>query len=130
MPRRPRHEPPEDVNNWTKTSVRNLAGQGFIVAARDGYPRDGQTRSFVAGFAEVEVDVETGAYSVLDYTAIGDSGTINAHAAWSVRNAEALGVMYVIWYRQVWVPGVGWHAYRGRGDPSSEHTNHVHVSML
>jgi len=54
----------------------------------------------------------------------------NRLAAWSVRNAEALGVMYVIWYRQVWVPGVGWHAYRGRGDPSSEHTNHVHVSML
>ena len=30
----------------------------------------------MAGFAEVEVDVETGHYKVLDYTAIGDSGTI------------------------------------------------------
>jgi hypothetical protein len=54
----------------------------------------------------------------------------NRLAAWGVRNAEALGVMYVIWYRQVWVPGVGWHAYRGHGDPSSDHTNHVHISML
>ncbi len=55
------HEPPEDVNNWTKTSMKNLAGQGLIAAARDNYPRDGQSRSFVVGFAEVEVDVETGA---------------------------------------------------------------------
>ena len=38
-----------------------LAGQGLIAAARDNYPRDGQSRSYVAGFAEVEVDVETGA---------------------------------------------------------------------
>ena len=55
------HEPPEDVNAWTKTSMKNLAGQGLIAAARDNYPRDGQSRSYVAGFAEVEVDVETGA---------------------------------------------------------------------
>jgi CO/xanthine dehydrogenase Mo-binding subunit len=44
--------------------------------ARDTYKRDGTSFSFVAGFAEVEVDVETGAYRVVDYTAIGDSGTI------------------------------------------------------
>ena len=30
--------------------------------AKDNYPRDGDTYSFVAGFAEVEVDVETGSY--------------------------------------------------------------------
>jgi CO/xanthine dehydrogenase Mo-binding subunit len=44
--------------------------------ARDTYPRDGASFSFVAGFAEVEVDVETGQYRILDYAAIGDSGTI------------------------------------------------------
>src|SRR2546428_8960258 len=55
------HEPPEDVNSYTKTSMKGLAGQGLVAAARDNYPRDGQSRSFIAGFAEVEVDVETGA---------------------------------------------------------------------
>ncbi len=70
------HEPPADVNNWTKTSVRNLAGQGFIVAAKDAYPRDGQTRSFVAAFAEVEVDVETGKYQILELAAVPDVGTV------------------------------------------------------
>ena len=32
--------------------------------------------SFVAGFAEVEVDVETGELSVVDYTAVADVGTV------------------------------------------------------
>jgi hypothetical protein len=27
-------------------------------------------------------------------------------------------------------PGIGWRAYFGTGDPSSEHTNHVHLSIL
>jgi peptidoglycan DL-endopeptidase CwlO len=51
-------------------------------------------------------------------------------ATWAVNNAEALGIMYVIWYRQIWMVGSGWRQYSGWGDPSSEHTNHVHISML
>ena len=62
------HEPPEDVNNWTKTSIGILAGQGLIAAARDNYPRDGQSRSFVVGFAEVE-GVRAGKYLELRMTA-------------------------------------------------------------
>jgi len=54
----------------------------------------------------------------------------NRLAAWAVKNAEALGIMYVIWFRQVWFPGSGWRAYSGVGDPATEHTNHVHISML
>jgi CO/xanthine dehydrogenase Mo-binding subunit len=69
------HEPPEDVNEYTKNSMKNLAGQGLVVAARDAYPRDGQSRSYVAGFAEVEVDVETGAFKILEYAAVSDVGT-------------------------------------------------------
>jgi len=51
-------------------------------------------------------------------------------AAWCMANADALGVLYVIWFRQIWMPGVGWRAYFGSGDPSAEHTNHVHLSVL
>lgn len=53
-------------------------------------------------------------------------------AAWCRENAEALGVLYVIWYRQIWMPGVGWRAYSsgGSSDASTAHTNHVHLSML
>jgi CO/xanthine dehydrogenase Mo-binding subunit len=44
--------------------------------AKDTYPRDGDTYSFIAGFAEVEVDVETGKVQVVDYLAVADVGTI------------------------------------------------------
>lgn len=55
----------------------------------------------------------------------------NNLAAFFVRNASRLGVMYVIWYRQFWSPATGWKSYGGAyGDPSSDHTNHVHISML
>ncbi|MCH7232472.1 hypothetical protein L0U85_16660 [Glycomyces sp. L485] len=51
-------------------------------------------------------------------------------AAWLVQNADALGVQYVIWYRQIWMPSSGWKSYSlAGGDPSSDHTNHVHLSI-
>jgi hypothetical protein len=51
--------------------------------------------------------------------------------AFLVRNADRLGVLYVIWYRQVWFPATGWKTYSAaNGDPSSDHTNHVHLSVL
>ena len=70
------HETVEDINDWTKTSVKALAGQGLVAAAKDNYKRDGQSRSYVAAFAEVEVDVETGVFHILDYTAVADVGTV------------------------------------------------------
>ena len=47
-----------------------------MAVAKDAYPRDGQSQSFVAGFALVEVDVETGKYHVLEYAAVADCGTV------------------------------------------------------
>ena len=70
------HELPADVNNYTKNSAKALAGQGLMGVARDNYGRDGTSKSYVAGFAEVEVDVETGVYKVLDILAVADVGTV------------------------------------------------------
>jgi hypothetical protein len=51
-------------------------------------------------------------------------------AGYFVDNADRLGVLYVIWFRQIWLPGTGWRAYNGgNGDPASDHTNHVHLSV-
>ena len=60
----------------------------------------------------------------------GDRDYGNRLAAWALANANALGVLYVIWYRQIWMPGWGWRSYSGYGDAASEHTNHVHISIL
>ena len=70
------HELPADINATTKASATALAGQGLLAVARDNYGRDGQSKSYVAGFAEVEVDVETGKYHVLDFLAVADVGTV------------------------------------------------------
>lgn len=70
------HEVPKDINDMTKASVTALAGSGLIGAARDNFGRKGNTQSWVAGFAEVEVDVETGEYKLVDYCAVTDCGTV------------------------------------------------------
>ena len=70
------HELPENINAMTKASATGLAGQGLMGVARDSYPRTGATYSFVVGFAEVEVDVETGNYKILDFLAVADVGTV------------------------------------------------------
>jgi xanthine dehydrogenase molybdenum-binding subunit len=70
------HELPDNINVFTKASATALAGQGLMGVARDTYPRDGSSHSFVSAFAEVEVDVETGEYHILDYVAVADVGTV------------------------------------------------------
>ena len=54
----------------------------------------------------------------------------NSLAAYFVRNADRLGVMYVIWFRQIWLPNTGWRSYSGSGSPAARHENHVHLSVL
>ena len=70
------HELPKDINKFTVASATALSGQGLLAVARDTYPHDGQTFSFVASFAEVEVDIETGQYHILDFLAYADVGTV------------------------------------------------------
>jgi hypothetical protein len=60
----------------------------------------------------------------------GDRTYGNNLAAYLVKNASRLGVLYVIWYRQIWHPGTGWRAYGGSGGPAATHTNHVHLSII
>ncbi|MDG4834210.1 hypothetical protein O7627_33640 [Solwaraspora sp. WMMD1047] len=50
----------------------------------------------------------------------------NNLTAFLVRNADRLGILYVIWNRQIWLPATGWRSYSG----ASDHTDHVHMSML
>lgn len=70
------HEMADDLNAVTKAAVAGLAGQGLVAAARDNYPHEGGTWSFVIGFAEIELDTETGDVRLTDYTAVTDCGTV------------------------------------------------------
>src|SRR5262245_4028399 len=97
------HELPKDINAYTKASATALAGQGLMGVARDSYKRDGSTHSFVSAFAEVEVDVETGKYHIVDYLAVADVGTvIHPHAlGGQVLGRSMLGIAHAI--GQHWV---------------------------
>jgi hypothetical protein len=53
----------------------------------------------------------------------------NSLAAFLLFNGDRLGVLYIIWYRQIWLPSSGWRAYTGCCGASPEHTNHVHLSV-
>ena len=70
------HELPADINKFTVVSANALAGQGLMAVAKDNYKHDGNTFSFVATFAEIEADVETGQYHIVDFLAYADVGTV------------------------------------------------------
>ncbi|MGD9905207.1 MAG: xanthine dehydrogenase family protein molybdopterin-binding subunit [Vicinamibacterales bacterium] len=70
------HVVPDELHAMTKTSAAALAGSGLVGVAKDTYPHDGETHSYVVGFAEVEVDVETGVVRLIEYTAVADVGTV------------------------------------------------------
>jgi len=103
------HEAPADVHKLTKASVAALAGQGLVAAAKDNYPRDGATFSYVASFAEVEVDVETGAYHIVDFLASADVGTVIHPRALGgqVLGRSTLGIGHAIGQKWVIDPHYG-----------------------
>jgi xanthine dehydrogenase molybdenum-binding subunit len=103
------HEAPPDVNKYTKASVAALAGKGLVAAARDKYPHDGQTFSYVASFAEVEVDVETGKYHIVDFLAYADVGTVIHPRALGgqVLGRSVLGIGHAIGQKWVFDPHYG-----------------------
>ena len=70
------HELPEDINAMTTTSATALAGLGLMGVAKDNYETGGRNMSYCIGFAEVEVDLETGAIALKDYKVASDAGTI------------------------------------------------------
>jgi xanthine dehydrogenase molybdenum-binding subunit len=103
------HEPSADLNKLTKASMVALAGQGLVVAAKDNYPRDGQTYSYVASFAEVEVDIETGKYYIVDFLAYADVGSVIHPRALGgqVLGRSVLGIGHAIGQKWVYDPQYG-----------------------
>ena len=103
------HETPADLHKLTKASVAALAGQGLVAAAKDNYPHDGSTFSYVASFAEVEVDVETGKYYIVDFLASGDVGTVLHPRALGgqMLGRSTLGIGHAIGQKWVFDPHYG-----------------------
>jgi CO/xanthine dehydrogenase Mo-binding subunit len=70
------HLLPEDIHEQTVPAAQMLAGQGLMGIARDNYGGEGSIYSWVAGFALVELDEETGVVALKEYVGITDCGTV------------------------------------------------------
>ena len=103
------HELPEDINVMTRESATALAGLGLMGVAKDNHPRDGVTYSFVIGFAEVEVDVETGGVRLVDFLAVGDVGTVvNPRSLLAqIKGGSCLGIAHALFQKSVVDPRYG-----------------------
>jgi len=67
---------PEAIHRMTVEAARGLAGEGVMGVAKDEYPIEGSALSYVLAFAVVELDRETGAIDVQEYTAVTDCGRV------------------------------------------------------
>jgi CO/xanthine dehydrogenase Mo-binding subunit len=67
---------PEDIHEITQRSVQNLAGSGLIGVAKDKLEQTGVIPGLACAFVEIELDLETGRYDILDYVGIAECGTV------------------------------------------------------
>ena len=69
-------EVPDDINEMTVRAVEVIAGTGLIGVARDNIPKNGTVPALATGFIEIEVDVETGQFEIIDYLGVADCGKV------------------------------------------------------
>jgi CO/xanthine dehydrogenase Mo-binding subunit len=103
------HEVPEDLNPLTKAAVAGLAGTGLIGVAKDTLERKGTVPALAAGFIEIELDLETGKFRILDYLGVAECGTV-AHPqglAAQVRGGAVMGFGMAVLERIVYDPQYG-----------------------
>lgn len=108
-------EMPGDINPITIRAVTALAGSGLIGVSKDNLKRTATVPSLVSVFIQIELDLETGKFKILDLAAVADCGTVlhpqsfhhqmNGGAVWGLGMAAL--------ERWVYDPNVGRPANRG-----------------
>jgi CO/xanthine dehydrogenase Mo-binding subunit len=69
-------ELPGDINALTKRGAAIVAGTGLVGVAKDTIPGTGTVPGLCAAGLQVEVDLETGEYRLVDYFGVTDCGTV------------------------------------------------------
>ncbi len=67
---------PDDIHEITRAAVAGVAGTGLVGVAKDNLPRNGVIAGISIGFIEIELDLETGKYEILQYLGVCDCGTV------------------------------------------------------
>ena len=102
-------EMPEDLNPITKAAVRGLAGTGLIGVAKDNLERTGMVPALAVGFIQIELDLETGKFEILDYLGVADCGTVIHPQGLEaqIRSGAVMGFGLAALERQVYDPHYG-----------------------
>ncbi len=103
------HEVAADLNPLTKASAAGLAGTGLVGVAKDNLPRTGTVPALAAGFIEIELDVETGKFDVIDYVGVADCGTVlhPLGLAHQIKSGAVMGFGLAVSERHIYDPQSG-----------------------
>ena len=99
----------EDLNDMTKRSVEGLAGTGLIGAAKDNLGLNGTVPALAAGFIEIDLDLETGRWEILDYLGVADCGRVIHPMGLStqVKGGAVMGIGLAATERHIYDPQNG-----------------------
>jgi CO/xanthine dehydrogenase Mo-binding subunit len=102
-------EPPEDINPFTKAAVAGVKGTGLVGVAKDKIPKTATVPALSAGFVEIELDLETGKYEILDFLGVADCGTVMhpTGLAAQIRGGAIMGFGLAATERHVYDPAYG-----------------------
>jgi xanthine dehydrogenase molybdenum-binding subunit len=108
-------ELPEDINPITKRAASALADTGLIGVSKDYIKRTASVPSLVSVFAQIELDLETGKFKILDFAGVADCGTILHPQSYhhQMNGGSVMGVGMAVLERWVYDTQFGRPANRG-----------------
>ena len=106
---------PDDINPMTRASVAGLAGSGLIGVAKDNLEAGGTPPALATGFIQIELDIETGTFDIIDYLGVADCGTVlhPEGLAQQIKGGAVMGFGMAALERHVYDPQNGLPASTG-----------------
>ncbi len=103
------HEVADDLNPMTTAAAAGVAGTGLVGVAKDNMEHTGTVAALAAGFIEIELDLETGKYDILDYLGVADCGTVihPAGLETQVKGGAVMGFGLAVSERHIYDPQNG-----------------------
>jgi xanthine dehydrogenase molybdenum-binding subunit len=103
------HELPQDLNPLTAAAAAGVAGSGLVGVAKDNIPGSGTVPALAAGFIEIELDLETGKYEIVDYLGVADCGTVihPMGLATQIKSGAVMGIGLAAYERHIYDPQTG-----------------------
>ena len=103
------HELPQDLNPLTAAAAAGVAGTGLVGVAKDNIPGSGTVPALAAGFIEIELDLETGKYEIVDYLGVADCGTVihPMGLATQIKSGAVMGIGLAAYERHIYDPQNG-----------------------